>query len=182
MFRRAVQHYIQCLFGIRHDDYNYAHVNELLPRPLKKYIKTVCCYPERCTLDDYKKIMSDFQDSERVSETFVNSASTVHSVYTFQMYTRAASFPPLFPSSHAVYRRRARKSGQKNARVSRRTRLSESSAGRKRKNSSTFLLRLSLFLPPNKNLSASLKASKSSITGATSPSISDGREGIRRFQ
>ena len=32
MFRRAVQNYIHCLYGIRHDDYDYAEVNELLPR------------------------------------------------------------------------------------------------------------------------------------------------------
>lgn len=32
MFRRAIQNYIQCLFGIRHDDYDYAQINELLTR------------------------------------------------------------------------------------------------------------------------------------------------------
>ena len=32
LFRRAIKHYIHCLFGIRHDDYDYALVNELLPR------------------------------------------------------------------------------------------------------------------------------------------------------
>jgi hypothetical protein len=35
--------------------------------PLKKYIKTVCCYPERCTLEDYNSIMTDFLDSEKVN-------------------------------------------------------------------------------------------------------------------
>ena len=32
LFRRAVQCYIQCLYGIRHDDYDYGNINELLPR------------------------------------------------------------------------------------------------------------------------------------------------------
>ena len=32
MFRVAVMHYIQCLFGIRHDDYDYGQINELLAR------------------------------------------------------------------------------------------------------------------------------------------------------
>lgn len=32
MFRLAVTNYIQCLFGIRHDDYDYGQVNLLLPR------------------------------------------------------------------------------------------------------------------------------------------------------
>lgn len=32
LFRMAVQRYAQCLFGIRHDDYNYSQINILLPR------------------------------------------------------------------------------------------------------------------------------------------------------
>ncbi|KAL3246571.1 hypothetical protein MRX96_057582 [Rhipicephalus microplus] len=39
MFRRAVWNYIQCIYGIRHDDYDYREVNELLDRDLKEYIK-----------------------------------------------------------------------------------------------------------------------------------------------
>lgn len=66
LFRLAVQRYIQCLFGIRHDDYDYGQINELLPRRLKKYIKTICCYPERSTVDEYESIMADFRNSEKV--------------------------------------------------------------------------------------------------------------------
>ena len=32
LFRMAVQRYAQCLFGIRHDDYDYSQINILLPR------------------------------------------------------------------------------------------------------------------------------------------------------
>ena len=32
LFRMAVHRYAQCLFGIRHDDYNYSQINILLPR------------------------------------------------------------------------------------------------------------------------------------------------------
>jgi sestrin len=32
MFRLAVRNYIQCLFGIRHDDYDYGRINTLLAR------------------------------------------------------------------------------------------------------------------------------------------------------
>jgi len=66
LFRRAIQYYVQCLYGIRHDDYDYSLVNELLPRRLKKYIKTVSCYPERCTNEEYQSIMIDFLTSEKV--------------------------------------------------------------------------------------------------------------------
>jgi len=66
MFRRAVWNYIQCIFGIRHDDYDYGEVNQLLEKSLKAYIKTVCCYPERTTRRDYDSVMRDFRHSEKV--------------------------------------------------------------------------------------------------------------------
>ena len=50
-----------------HDDYDYGEVNQLLERPLKSYIKTVCCYPERVTRADYDNVMREFQHSEKVS-------------------------------------------------------------------------------------------------------------------
>jgi sestrin len=66
MFRTATWNYIQCLVGIRHDDYDYAEVNDLLHRSLKKYIKTASCYPEQCNKDDYEMIMRDFKESEKI--------------------------------------------------------------------------------------------------------------------
>ncbi|CAL8117102.1 unnamed protein product [Orchesella dallaii] len=65
-FRTAVWNYIQCLYGIRHDDYDYGEVNQLLERPLKSFIKTVCCYPERITKADYDNVMREFKHSEKV--------------------------------------------------------------------------------------------------------------------
>ena len=35
-------------------------------RNLKTYIKTFCCFPERCTLEGYEAIMADFRNSEKV--------------------------------------------------------------------------------------------------------------------
>ncbi|CAH1798599.1 unnamed protein product [Owenia fusiformis] len=65
-FRRSIWHYIHCMFGIRHDDYDYAEINQLLERSLKAYIKTVTCYPERVTKKDYQNFMKEFKDSEKV--------------------------------------------------------------------------------------------------------------------
>lgn len=65
-FRRAVWYYIQTLFGICHDDYDYSVVNQLLERNLKAYMKIVTCYPERVTQQDYDKCMQQFQHSEKV--------------------------------------------------------------------------------------------------------------------
>ncbi|XP_061394184.1 sestrin homolog [Musca vetustissima] len=65
-FRRAIWNYIQCIYGIRHDDYDYGEVNQLLDRPLKMFIKTACCFPERITTKDYDSILVELQDSEKV--------------------------------------------------------------------------------------------------------------------
>jgi len=65
-FRRSIWYYIHCMFGIRHDDYDYSEVNQLLERNLKAYIKTVTCYPERITKRDYDSFMREFKPSEKV--------------------------------------------------------------------------------------------------------------------
>lgn len=66
MFRRAIWNYIQCIFGIRHDDYDYREVNELLTRDLKTYIKTVCCFPSRVRKEDCDRVMPEFWRSEKI--------------------------------------------------------------------------------------------------------------------
>jgi len=65
-FRRAAWNYSQCLWGVRHDDYDYGEVNVLLNRNLKKYMKTVSCSPEQCLRSEYNQIMKDFQSSEKI--------------------------------------------------------------------------------------------------------------------
>uniref|UniRef100_A0A1B6CLQ6 Sestrin n=2 Tax=Clastoptera arizonana TaxID=38151 RepID=A0A1B6CLQ6_9HEMI len=65
-FRRAIWNYIQCMFGIRHDDYDYGEVNQLLERSLKTFIKSVCCFPERVTKADYDHVLKEFKHSEKV--------------------------------------------------------------------------------------------------------------------
>ncbi|XP_012935453.1 sestrin-2 isoform X2 [Aplysia californica] len=65
-FRRAIWNYIHCMYGIRHDDYDYSEVNQLLERNLKGYIKTLTCYPERLTKKDYDGVMREFKHSEKV--------------------------------------------------------------------------------------------------------------------
>ena len=66
MFRRAIWNYIQCMYGIRHDDYDYREVNELLERNLKTYIKTLCCFPHRASKCNFADIMNGFRRSEKV--------------------------------------------------------------------------------------------------------------------
>lgn len=40
---------------------------QLLVRPLKMFIKTACCFPERITTKDYDSVLVELQDSEKVS-------------------------------------------------------------------------------------------------------------------
>ena len=65
-FRQAIWNYIHCMFGIRHDDYDYKEVNQMLERSLKSYVKTVTCYPERTTKKDYNSFMRGLKHSEKV--------------------------------------------------------------------------------------------------------------------
>ncbi|CAG2106128.1 unnamed protein product, partial [Medioppia subpectinata] len=66
-FRRAIWNYIQSMYGIRHDDYDYREVNLLVERNLKSYIKSLCCYPHRVrTNRDYSKVMRGFKTSEKI--------------------------------------------------------------------------------------------------------------------
>lgn len=71
-FRRAVWNYIQSIYGIRHDDYNYREVNILLERNLKSYIKYLGCFPENSMKRDFRSVMKGFRSSEKVSCFFVN--------------------------------------------------------------------------------------------------------------
>lgn len=65
-FREAVWNYCQCLFGIRHDDYNYHCVNELMEIPLKLFCKNVACFPQLVTDSLRDSVMTDFEYSEKV--------------------------------------------------------------------------------------------------------------------
>ncbi|MFH4975259.1 hypothetical protein AB6A40_001968 [Gnathostoma spinigerum] len=65
-YRTAVWMYIQCLFGIRHDDYDYAEVNLMLSREMKTFLKTVCCFPNKVTSAMRKSFMPGFEPSEKV--------------------------------------------------------------------------------------------------------------------
>ncbi|KAK8731214.1 hypothetical protein OTU49_007490 [Cherax quadricarinatus] len=67
LFRQGVWNYLHCLYGIRHDDYDYSQINQLLERNLKMFLKTVSCYPEQLTCaDPAASIMKGFLQSEKI--------------------------------------------------------------------------------------------------------------------
>ncbi|EJD73737.1 hypothetical protein LOAG_18860 [Loa loa] len=65
-YRNAIWMYIQSLYGIRHDDYNYAEVNVMLDRKMKTFIKMTCCHPHEITDSLRQSVMIDFKSSEKV--------------------------------------------------------------------------------------------------------------------
>lgn len=92
LFRRASWNYIQCLWGVRHDDYDYAEVNDLLHRKLKKYIKTASCYPELCEKQEYTTIMNDFHESEKVHLLMLAGEAKVQAALLYSMRAVQAHF------------------------------------------------------------------------------------------
>lgn len=52
--------------GIRHDDYDYGEINQLLDRNLKTFIKAACCCPDRITKQDYDSILIELVQTEKV--------------------------------------------------------------------------------------------------------------------
>lgn len=68
LFRRAIWCYVHCLFGIRHDDFDYSSVNVLLDRSLKVYIKMAVCFPDQVSAEHYRNAKRTYrlEDSEMV--------------------------------------------------------------------------------------------------------------------
>jgi len=92
LFRRATWNYIQCLWGMRHDDYDYSEVNDLLHRNLKKYIKTASCYPERSSREEYGKIMGDFKSSEKIHLMMLTGEAKFQSCLLYSMRAISSYF------------------------------------------------------------------------------------------
>jgi len=51
-FRMAIWHYVNRIFGIFYDDYNYENVNKKIPQVIKAYVKIISVAPWRITAGD----------------------------------------------------------------------------------------------------------------------------------
>ena len=63
--RGAVWHYVQRVFGMCNDDYDYREVNTFVNRPIKMYVKKSACFPETVTARDFASFSSLLKDSEK---------------------------------------------------------------------------------------------------------------------
>nr|XP_027200066.1 sestrin homolog [Dermatophagoides pteronyssinus] len=86
-FRRAVWNYIQSIYGIRHDDYNYREVNILLERQLKCYIKHLACFPELTPKHDFRSVMKGFRSSEKVHVIIMVAEARLQAEILYAMRT-----------------------------------------------------------------------------------------------
>lgn len=86
-FRRAVWNYIQSIYGIRHDDYNYREVNILLERQLKCYIKHLACFPQLTSRHDFRSVMKGFRASEKVHVIIMVAEARLQAEILYAMRT-----------------------------------------------------------------------------------------------
>lgn len=61
-FRTAVWNYVQCIFGVKRDDYNYNEINEALDDNLKDFIKLSC---NNCSDSINNVLLNTVRNSER---------------------------------------------------------------------------------------------------------------------
>jgi hypothetical protein len=64
--RRAIWNYVQRVYGLQYDDYNYTDINRFLKINTKKYIKKTACFPEMVQKQDYVNIELDLTHDEMV--------------------------------------------------------------------------------------------------------------------
>jgi len=66
LFRRSIWNYIQCLFGIHHDDFDYSTVSRVLTKELKDFVRLSACHPARLNNTDIDTILLNLERSEKV--------------------------------------------------------------------------------------------------------------------
>ena len=64
--RRAIWNYVQRIYGLQYDDYNYIDINKFLKINTKRYIKKTACFPETVTKQDFLNIELDITNDEMI--------------------------------------------------------------------------------------------------------------------
>ena len=65
-FRTAVRMYVQRLFGVRNDHYDYAMVNRFITIATMSFMKKVVCAPETISAADFAGFCALFRSDEKV--------------------------------------------------------------------------------------------------------------------
>ena len=69
MESQVAQYYVENIFGILHDEFNYNRCNKEMSIPMKTFLKKQACNPESITKVDYDacSVMADWKEKLRVS-------------------------------------------------------------------------------------------------------------------
>lgn len=65
-FRTGIWNYVQRLYGVRNDHYDYRRVNLHVTLMTKTFIKKACCFPELLTEYDWGAFTTIFTADEKV--------------------------------------------------------------------------------------------------------------------
>lgn len=64
-FRKSVWYYVQRVFGVLNDDYDYREVNLFMNRATKHFCKKVACFPETITARDFREFSTVLLPEEK---------------------------------------------------------------------------------------------------------------------
>ncbi|GES88938.1 sestrin-1 isoform X2 [Rhizophagus clarus] len=63
--RQAIWYYVQRLFGLCKDDYEYRDINTFLNKRIKAFLKKVCCTPEEVRYSDWRGVGFRLREEEK---------------------------------------------------------------------------------------------------------------------
>ncbi|EXX67033.1 PA26-domain-containing protein [Rhizophagus irregularis] len=63
--RQAIWYYVQRLFGLYKDDYEYRDINTFLNKKIKAFLKKVCCTPEEIRYNDWRGVGFRLREEEK---------------------------------------------------------------------------------------------------------------------
>jgi hypothetical protein len=70
-FRRAVWNYVQMMFGVIHEDFDYADIDELLSPSINQFVMVAAKYPHMITPNQTSNLLLDFNRSEKAHLTIL---------------------------------------------------------------------------------------------------------------
>ena len=85
--RRAMWNYVQRVYGLQYDDYNYTDINKFLKINTKKYIKKVACFPEIVKKQDYVSIELDITHDEMIHLNLIICEARFEAQLVFMLYS-----------------------------------------------------------------------------------------------
>lgn len=84
--RRAIWNYVQRVYGLQYDDYDYTDINKFLKINTKKYIKKIACFPETITKQDWENIEIELTYDEMIHLNILICESRFEAELLYMLY------------------------------------------------------------------------------------------------